>query len=53
MCLGGIAVALRLLSRHTSKTSLWYDDYLIIVALFLAWAEPIGILVGECRALML
>ena len=46
MSLSAIAVALRIISRRASKTSLWYDDYLIILALLPAWGVPIAVLVG-------
>lgn len=40
------AVALRLLFRRTTKTGLWWDDYIIVVALFMSWVAPISNLVG-------
>ena len=46
MSLSAIAVALRMISRRASKTALWYDDYLIILALLPAWGVPIADLVG-------
>ena len=46
MGLSAIAVVLRIISRRASKSSLWYDDYLIITALLAAWGVPIAVLVG-------
>ena len=46
MSLSAIAVTLRMVSRWASKTSLWYDDYLIVIALLAAWGVPIAVLVG-------
>ena len=45
--LSGIAVALRLLSRRLSRVGLWYDDYVILVAMPLAWMLPVCNLIGR------
>lgn len=45
MCLSGIAVALRLILRRTSKAGLWYDDYAIIIALFFSYGLEIPVFI--------
>lgn len=47
MCLSGIAVALRLILRRTSKAGLWYDDYAIIVALFFSYGLEIPVFISK------
>ena len=47
ICISGLAVAFRLLSRRISKAKLWWDDYTIIVAMPLAWALPIINIIGK------
>ena len=44
--LSGTAVALRLLSRRLSRVGLWYDDYVIMIALLLAWMLPVLNFIG-------
>ncbi|MCJ1476642.1 hypothetical protein MMC13_005310 [Lambiella insularis] len=46
MCLSLTAVLLRLIARRMSAAKLWYDDYLIMVALVLAYGPSICNLVA-------
>jgi len=41
MCLSGLAVVLRVVSRKLVKQPLLWDDWLILTAIPFAWAVPI------------
>ena len=47
MCLSLTAVIMRLIARRISAARFWYDDYIIIAALFFAYGPSTCNLVGE------
>lgn len=46
ICLSAIAVALRFLSRRISGAGFWWDDWVILVAMPLAWQLPTINIIG-------
>lgn len=47
MCLSGLAVVLRFVSRKLVKQPLLWDDWLILTAIPFSWAVPILQIRGE------
>lgn len=47
MCLSGLAVVLRIVSRKLVKQPLLWDDWLILTAIPFSWAVPILMIRGK------
>ena len=49
--LSALFVVLRLLARHIARAGYWWDDYVIVVALVLAWIPATANLLGKVSSL--